>query len=67
MDKVSTGDVVVLKSGGPPMTVGVELSNDCFECQWFVEGESDVHEATFHVLSLKPLRRKRTPAKSAVP
>jgi len=34
--KVEEGDVVVLKSGGPPMTVvGFKSGSGRFSCQWF--------------------------------
>lgn len=32
--KIKTGDVVQLKSGGPPMTAG-EIYQDRVECLWF--------------------------------
>lgn len=31
---IKTGDVVVLKSGGPPMTV-FDVSAEVVECHWF--------------------------------
>jgi uncharacterized protein YodC (DUF2158 family) len=36
MNDFKTGDIVVLKSGGPKMTVkGLSASNGNFVCQWF--------------------------------
>lgn len=33
--KFKTGDIVVLKSGGPEMTVRDKASNGGYYCQWF--------------------------------
>lgn len=34
-EKFKVGDIVQLKSGGPKMTVEVELSSGAVRCQWF--------------------------------
>jgi uncharacterized protein YodC (DUF2158 family) len=36
MGQFKIGDVVVLKSGGPKMTVNAILPNGRFMCAWFV-------------------------------
>jgi len=33
------GDVVMLKSGGPPMTVQSICSDGNLSCTWFIKGE----------------------------
>jgi uncharacterized protein YodC (DUF2158 family) len=38
MDEIKVGDVVVLKSGGPDMTV-VEVQGEEVVCQWFAKKE----------------------------
>ena len=46
------GDVVILKSGGPHMTITHEQDeNNYVECTWFVNGKKVIDE--FHVVSLK--------------
>lgn len=48
MENFKVGDVVILKSGGPDMTV---LSVDGVECQWKdVDGTVNTH--TFHDVML---------------
>ncbi|MCD2181050.1 YodC family protein [Rhizobium sp. GN54] len=41
--KFSVGDVVVLKSGGPPMTIR-HIEDDVAYCEWFHDGESKGHK-----------------------
>jgi uncharacterized protein YodC (DUF2158 family) len=48
-EKIMTGSVVWLKSGGPRMTAGA-LNTSGFKCHWF-KGQ-DLGEATFHVNEL---------------
>lgn len=36
MERVKSGDIVRLKSGGPAMTVQSEMSDGTLLCQWFV-------------------------------
>lgn len=38
-NKIKSGDVVVLKSGGPKMTVKFENSVVKWACKWFENGE----------------------------
>ena len=44
------GDTVVLKSGGPPMTVLLEKPDNIFTCVWFVGDEKK--SADFHADTL---------------
>ena len=46
------GDVVQLKSGGPPMTVSEEIPNGSWKCHWFLEWE--LKEGFFTPESLIP-------------
>ncbi|WP_080955947.1 YodC family protein [Vibrio diabolicus] len=46
----SIGDVVVLKSGSPLMTVGYIHGDDNISCQWFLDGEVKSHR--FHPQAL---------------
>lgn len=51
--KIEEGDIVMLKSGGPKMTVTGEAEGDFLdkvECQWFDGGKS--HCSTFSPKSL---------------
>ncbi len=38
-EKFKVGDVVILKSGGPKMTVEDVEAGDTIVCQWFVDGK----------------------------
>jgi uncharacterized protein YodC (DUF2158 family) len=49
-DTFKAGDVVVLKSGGPKMTIEY-VGTDRADCRWFV-GE-EVKQGTFHLEALK--------------
>lgn len=42
----STGDVVLLKSGGPFMTIKELIDDDKVLCFWF-DNEHKIHEAVF--------------------
>lgn len=42
--EIKPGDVVRLKSGGPPMTVNAALDGGAFWCQWF-DGTKALAEA----------------------
>ena len=51
MDKFKLGDVVVLKSGGPAMTISEKVydygtETGKWECKWFQDNQSKVD--TFH-------------------
>jgi uncharacterized protein YodC (DUF2158 family) len=49
---MNAGDVVQLKSGGPPMTI-VEVEGDWATCTWF--GDKKKHESdSFQLVTLKP-------------
>lgn len=39
------GDIVILKSGGPTMTIKFKTSSDLWLCSWFVSGI--LHEGSF--------------------
>lgn len=54
MNEIELGDVVVLKSGSPNMTVeDGPFEDDSYKCVWFIEGE--VKEKTFHLYSLEKI------------
>jgi uncharacterized protein YodC (DUF2158 family) len=46
------GDVVKLKSGGPPMTVECDVGDQRVSCQWFEKNE--LKQATFAEATLEP-------------
>ena len=57
-DKLKIGDVVVLNSGGPDMTI-VEIDGDKATCWWQGHfGDVDQHE--FPIACLKPAPSKET-------
>jgi len=35
-DQIKSGDVVILKSGGPEMTINLVYDNGFIDCYWFV-------------------------------
>jgi len=49
--KLRDGDVVVLKSGGPKMTVMFDSDTNTIMCCWFLEGKRI--EGIFSIGSLK--------------
>jgi uncharacterized protein YodC (DUF2158 family) len=49
MAQFQEGDIVVLKSGGPEMTV-TEVFTDAVNCKWFAG--SKLHGGHFNILSL---------------
>jgi uncharacterized protein YodC (DUF2158 family) len=58
-NKFKKGDVVVLKSGGPPMTVEAlpgevqyRKQNDEYMCVWFKGATADEHSYPEHVLQI---------------
>ncbi len=53
-DKFNPGDVVVLKSGGPDMTV-VEVSHDIVSCEWFKDTNEVLHRK-FNFAALRAAR-----------
>jgi uncharacterized protein YodC (DUF2158 family) len=52
--KIGIGDVVLLKSGGPLMTVYYSPDNEYFDCKWF--DEYRLHEGKFHKNQLRKER-----------
>lgn len=64
---VKTGDVVVLKSGGPKMTIAAVKADRAF-CVWFNRREESYEEQSgeFLIATLQPLQpRARAPQPSA--
>lgn len=57
MPGIKPGDVVRLKSGGPPMTVGAPVTTTVYECHWF-DG-MELRTARFHQDSLEPATAER--------
>lgn len=57
------GDVVRLKSGGPPMVVRA-VSGDSAYCQWYAG--VDLHQGTFLFSSLRDIGRERRAAPLAM-
>lgn len=57
--RFEAGDVVRLKSGGPPMVVR-SASGDTAYCQWYAG--VDLHQGTFLFSSLRDVSRERRPA-----
>jgi uncharacterized protein YodC (DUF2158 family) len=55
---VRVGEVVRLKSGGPPMTAGVRLTNGDIPCQWFVgpRDQREVRSGNFPADCLEPTK-----------
>jgi uncharacterized protein YodC (DUF2158 family) len=54
-DQIEAGDVVVLKSGGPDMTVRWVSANESY-CEWF-DGKKIVG-SQFEITSLRPADTK---------
>jgi len=55
MEDFEIGDVVVLRSGGPKMTVHGLVSDGDVVCQWFESNE--VHEENFPKEALKKVEQ----------
>lgn len=55
-EQFEAGDVVRLKSGGPPMVVRA-VSGDTAYCQWYAG--VDLHQGTFLFSSLTDISRER--------
>jgi uncharacterized protein YodC (DUF2158 family) len=49
-EEIKAGDIVVLKSGGPEMTVK-KIIDDKAECSWFEE--SKIQEHSFYLSEIK--------------
>ena len=58
-EKFEAGDVVRLKTGGPPMVVRA-VSGDTAYCQWYAG--VDLHQGTFLFTSLCDVSRERRAA-----
>jgi uncharacterized protein YodC (DUF2158 family) len=58
VETFGVGDVVRLKSGGPKMTVVLEMATsrgskaDVVTCQWFFDSEGKVHAGNFRPATL---------------
>lgn len=52
MDEIKIGDVVLLKSGGPNMTVEKIQDNDLADCLWF-DQDKNLQRNTFSLNVLK--------------
>lgn len=63
-EQFKTGDVVRLKTGGPPMVVRA-VSGDTAYCQWFAGVE--LRQGTFLFSSLRDASRERRAAASRTP
>ena len=55
MAEFKKGDVVALKSGGPPMTVVSVTGGEIF-CRWFLEGKMEGYG--FEPEALRPLLQR---------
>jgi uncharacterized protein YodC (DUF2158 family) len=53
--QIQAGDIVVLKSGGPEMTVKWVQGSDCY-CEWF-DGKKPMG-SNFEITSLRPANSK---------
>jgi uncharacterized protein YodC (DUF2158 family) len=51
--KFKVGDVVPLKSGGPPMTVDKSLGEGLLRCKWFIGSPHELKDAEFYETSLE--------------
>lgn len=50
--RLKVGDVVVLKSGGPSMTIDT-INDQCAVCKWIDERDEILHEGTFDLMALE--------------
>ncbi len=62
-DQFEAGDVVRLKSGGPPMVVRA-VSGDTAYCQWYAG--VDLHQGTFLFTSLRDISTEQRVAMRGV-
>jgi len=60
MSELKIGDVVVLKSGGPKMTVAYIGNSGKIDCVWFKE--SNEKRGTFHVEAVQKYVKPRRQA-----
>ena len=63
-EQFEAGDVVRLRSGGPPMVVRA-TSRDTAYCQWYAG--IDLHQGTFLFTSLRDVGRERRVAAAPAP
>ena len=57
MTDFNEGDIVELKSGGPPMTAEESQDEDCLVCHWFDKNHKP-HKKTFRKALLKKGSRR---------
>lgn len=55
MSEIKPGDVVVLNSGGPAMTVGELVGDGTHKCYWFDESYTHSYSEVFHLDALSPV------------
>jgi len=65
MDEFKPGDIVRLKSGGPPMTIESLDKKDGFLCLWFDEGQ--LEDAVLAAVVLVPVAPETPPAGAPAP
>ena len=63
-ERIETGDIVRLKSGGPPMVVR-SVSGDTAYCQWYAG--VDLHQGTFLFSSLRDINHERRTPLTTMP
>jgi len=52
LERVASGDVVKLRSGGPAMTVLGEVNN-FVKCRWWGDPSTGFMTDTFHIITLE--------------
>lgn len=59
LEALKVGDIVQLKSGGPPMTYDGDLSSSVAICSWF-DSKHQVHKKPFPKTSLLKIQPPQT-------